>query len=260
MSGFRKTVLDWLISIFPYGDLGGVVCIIDNLELLQTSDSARKKLEQLRDKLFSYSGIRCVLCGSLGIVSGILSSPRLEGRLDTPITIKGIKCEYAPDVLTSRIKAFSLDLEKVYLPIEIHDFVRLYNILNQNIRNTLDYAHKYCLWIADEGEIPENNEKKQLQFDKWLSNLSHKTLSTLKSQMGQRPLKLLYNVGKDFGGSFSLGDYTDLDFKSIAAMRPHINTLEKFGLLTRYPDEDDKRRKTINITAKGWFIYYSQRL
>lgn len=253
-SGFRKTVLDWLLSIFTYGEIGGVVCIIDNLELLQTSDAARKKLEQLRDKLFSYSGIRCVLCGSLGIVSGVLSSPRLEGRLDTPIVVKGINFEYAPEIMNSRINSFSVG--ESYLPLRVNEFEQLYNILNFNIRNTLNYSHKYCIWVADEEKVPESDDEKEARFYEWLSQRSYKVLSEIKPQIGNRALET-FKRAVELGGTFSLGDFTEFNFNSVSTMRPHINILEKFGLLTRYIDEGDKRRKTINITAKGWFVNYA---
>ncbi|WP_155893250.1 ATP-binding protein [Cystobacter fuscus] len=51
-SGLRKEVLGWLNSVFPAeAGGGGVVCTIDNLELLQTSKHARQSLEQLRDAI-----------------------------------------------------------------------------------------------------------------------------------------------------------------------------------------------------------------
>lgn len=253
-SGFRKTVLDWLLKIFKYGENGGVVCIIDNLELLQTSDSARKKLEQLRDKLFSYSGIRCVLCGSLGIVSGILSSPRLEGRLDTPIIVKGIDCKYASEILNSRIKAFSS--KESYLPIRIEEFEKLYRILNFNIRNVLDYSHKYCLWVVDEDRIPKNDKEKGSRFYEWLDYMSRNLINEIKAQIGKRSLETFIRA-IELGGSFSLADYAEFNYKDVNGLRPHINAMEKYGMLTRYIAEDDKRRKTINITAKGWFLNYA---
>ena len=75
-SGFKVQVINWLEQIFPYSThrKSGIVCILDNLELLQTSSNARKQVEALRDTLFNYTGIRWVLCGSLGIVKSVASS------------------------------------------------------------------------------------------------------------------------------------------------------------------------------------------
>ena len=52
-SGFEKAVRDWLSEVFPDQSSGGIVCIIDNLELLQTSNKAREAIEAFRDTLFS---------------------------------------------------------------------------------------------------------------------------------------------------------------------------------------------------------------
>lgn len=67
-SGFRNIVLEWLKLVFPQKHSGGVVCVIDNMELLTHSQTARMVVESLRDTLFTIHGIRWVLCGSLGII------------------------------------------------------------------------------------------------------------------------------------------------------------------------------------------------
>lgn len=40
-------------------------------------------------------------------------------------------------------------------------------------------------------------------------------------------------------------------------MRPHVKDLEDAGLLVSTQDEGDKRRKTIQITPKGWLVNYA---
>jgi|GEM_PF-4424066 len=39
-------------------------------------------------------------------------------------------------------------------------------------------------------------------------------------------------------------------------MRSHIVDLEKYSLVSRSIDDGDKRRKTIQITPKGYFANY----
>jgi hypothetical protein len=84
-AGFEQLVRDWLLEIFPAHGSGGVVCIIDNLELLETGSKAKKLLEALRDRLFNTQGLRWVFCGANGIVTSIIASPRLSGYLTRPI-------------------------------------------------------------------------------------------------------------------------------------------------------------------------------
>jgi hypothetical protein len=59
LSGFRKLVSEWLASAFPGGRGGGVVCILDNLELTETSVRAKQLLESLRDEILTLDGVRC---------------------------------------------------------------------------------------------------------------------------------------------------------------------------------------------------------
>ena len=78
-NGFIRLVTEWLTTVFPDQATGGVVCVIDNLELLETSAIARRTIESLRDTLFTTNGIRWILCGAHGIIHSIVESPRLEG-------------------------------------------------------------------------------------------------------------------------------------------------------------------------------------
>jgi DNA-binding MarR family transcriptional regulator len=41
-------------------------------------------------------------------------------------------------------------------------------------------------------------------------------------------------------------------------MRPHVKSLEDANLLVSTVDEDDKRRKTIGLTANGWLVRYKR--
>lgn len=159
-SGFRNIIRQWLEGIFPYGSEGGVVCIIDNLEILETSDAARKSLEQLRDSLFNFSGIRWVLCGALGIVKSIAASPRLEGLLHDPIEIFGIKQQFASDIFSSRIDYYKAQ-DDYYMPINVDSFSFLFDVLSQNIRNTLGYANEYCMRVFDENLVLNSKTEKE---------------------------------------------------------------------------------------------------
>ncbi len=255
-SGFRLKILNWIKDIFPYRQNGGIICTIDNIELLQTSSMARKQLEQLRDTLFGYQGIRWVLCGSLGIVMGVASSPRLEGRLSDPIEINGVDERYTADILKSRISHYAINKEDYYLPLLEDDFVHLYNILNKNIRNTLNYANNYCLWIADENIKPLEQEDKKEAYKKWLDIRSSKKLLSIKQEIRPRAMEV-FKKSIEMRGTFSPSDYEYFGFKNFQAFRPHINRLENAGLVSSSIDESDKRRKTIQVTPEGWFLNYA---
>lgn len=255
-SGFIDTVKGWLNQVFPDPSIGGIVCIIDNLELLQTSRQARAMLEEIRDGVLAIPGTRWVLCGALGIVRSVAASPRLDGYLHAPIEVKGFDETLAVDVYTSRSNAFS-NSESTYLPLLAEDFELLYDILNNNIRSTLSYAGRYCMWAADH-TLPSTEEEKKELFKTWLDIETHSTYDDARKQIRQRAWQL-FNTVTEGEGAFSPGDYAIFDFNSAEALRPHVKDLEDNGLLVSSQDETDQRRKLIQVTPKGWAVAYAIR-
>lgn len=250
-SGFNNAVRNWLGEIFPTPQTGGVVCIIDNLELLQTSEAARQQLEALRDELLMVRGFRWVLCGALGIVLGVASSPRLQGHLLTPIQIAGISPEFVPDIYVSRVETYRVRNDW-YLPLEVESFERLYAILAANLRSVLGYADDYCQWVADR-DLPASPAEKQTLFDEWLTELCRNSHNAAQGQLKPRAWRV-FEDAIAIDGVFAPSDYEHFGFNSVMAFRPHVRDLEAAGLVVSTQDEGDKRRKTIQVTAKGWLV------
>lgn len=255
-SGFKKIVQTWLEQIYPNGDGGGVVCILDNLELLQTTEAARALLEQLRDLLFTIPGLRWVLCGATGIMHSVAASPRLDGFLHAPIEIPGLAQDSIDDVYKSRITAFSIELANASLPITPGDFDRLYTILNKNLRSLLSYADNYCMWVS-ERSIPLDDDEKQRLFGRWLTEESGKILEASKSQLGGRAWEV-FDKAVTMGGTFSPSDFAEFGCTNPQALRPQVKDLEEVHLLTSLREETDKRRKTIQVTPKGFLVAYAR--
>ncbi len=254
-SGFRKVMEDLLEDIFPTDDSGGIVCVLDNLELLQTSENARRKLEELRDPVLTLSGIRWVLCGALGIVRSVVSSPRLQGFLGEPVIIESIDRNLSSEILNSRIKALSDQDKPPYLPILPQCFGKLFEVLNFNIRSTLKYANDFCLYVSD-GDLPEEDDAKSKKFEAWLKDLSSKYYEDVKRQIRPRANET-FECAIRMGGIFSPSDYEEFGFNSIEAMRPQVRFLEDVGLISSSIDDSDRRRKTIQIMPKGWLVKYA---
>ncbi|MEV4886301.1 ATP-binding protein [Chitinophaga ginsengisegetis] len=144
-SGFRHKIKNWLQEIFPVKPGGGVVCTIDNLEIIGTPEFTKKNIEELRDSLFNISGIRWVLCGASGIVGNIASSARLKGFLHDPIEIKGVSTHCARSIYHSRIEYCSHN-DNFYIPLSEKAFIVLFDRLSHNIRNTFKYASDFCMY------------------------------------------------------------------------------------------------------------------
>ena len=251
-SGFRQRVEEWLSHAFPNGRGGGVVCILDNLELAETSARAKQLLENLRDPILTMSGLRWVLCGSSGIVRSVISSPRLEGILHAAIDVGAIDDRYAPDVLSSRVTAFA-EQPDAYIPILSEDFEEMYQCLRGNMRNTLSKADDFCMWVAERGNAPTDSAQKRALFHCWFDEECTRAASAAGKSLGNRAWKTFGKAVKK-GGSFSPSDFEEFGFENMQALRPSVRDLEQVDLLVSTQDDTDKRRKTIQVTPKGWMV------
>lgn len=252
-SGLRNAVGQWLKTIFPSPEAGAIICTIDNLELLQSSEIARSLLEQMRDELFNTLGIRWILCGSLGIVYGVVSSPRLEGYLHKPIEIGEIGAEHTKDLLLSRIAAYADPDKQPYIPINVEEFEFLYGILRGNTRSVLSYTDDYCQWVSDRNR-PLSQDEKTCSFLLWLTEQAESAYEATRQELRPKALEVFGQACAV--GVFSPSDFEAFGFNSIPAFRPHIRDLESVGLVVSTQDEGDKRRKTIQVTPKGWIVKY----
>ena len=257
-SGFVRQVTQWLESIFPDRATGGVVCVIDNLELFKTSAVARNTIEALRDTLFTVCGIRWVLCGAHGIIQSVVE-PRLVGYLGQPVSIKRLRLQQAQAVFDSRYKTFRDHTKQAqYLPLLRDDFHNLYMILGRTCANLTASANAYCLSVAEHGHLPKSDEEKSDRFSTWLKANARATTASIENHVGATALKLLKDAATTMNGEFNPSDFFLLGFNSIPAMRPHVKSLEDVGLLEATRDESDQRRRTITLTGKGWLVHWAR--
>lgn len=252
-SGLRQTIQKALKEIFTDVGQGGVICCIDNLELLQESNKVRLLLEQLRDSLLQIPGLCWVLCGALGITYGIASSPRLDGYLHRPIELKEMDSSFAPLILGRRIEVYS-DCEKPYLPINQSEFDKLYEIVRGNLRTVLSYVDNYCQAIAD-GACPNSEDEKRACFNKWLNDEAKANYDVARGSLTPRTLEV-FKTATSGPGTFSPGDFESYGFSSMQSFRPYIKSLEDVSLVVSTQDDSDKRRKTIQVTPKGWLVEF----
>ncbi len=252
-SGLPHIVEQWLAECFPGTLVGGFICVIDNLEILQTSQNARNILEQLRDTVLAQQGLRWVLCGARGIIRTAASSPRLEGRLSTPIELPPIALEDVPEVVARRLAAFSTR-EYANPPVDPDGFRYLYEVLNHNLRTALTHAENYSTALADGRLRPTTPEEKLADLKDWLKETTDRYYDDTKG-VGKRAWDVFEGL-IILDGQCSPGDYEEFGFTDQSAMRPHVKALEESQLVQSEQDETDNRRKTISITPRGWLIHY----
>lgn len=256
-SGFRVQVRQWLHQIFPSDSEGAVICVIDNLEILQSSKSAKQKVENLRDEIFNIPGVRWVLCGSLGIVRGVVTSPRLDGYVYDPIEIREIADHHCRDIITSRVETYKAGKKEPYLPITVDSFEKLYEILNGNIRSALARADNFCQWIAGE-HLPSSEKEKNDVFDQWLNNQAQKYYDSAKGYLRPKAIEIFKTACKK--GIFSISDFEEFGFDKPETFRPHVKYLLDAEIIVSSEDQSDKRRRTIQVTPKGWLVHYLFRI
>lgn len=274
--GLENLVREWLTSIFPLPTDGGVVCVIDNMELLQTSGHAKIVVETLRDRLFTLPGIRWVFCGANGIISGLVSSSRMDGFLGEPLQIAHVTKNLASDIFARRTgfykyknsSSFSpqgagnfqgkgLENES-YLPISSNDFEELYVILNYNLRSLLGACERFCTYVAESGGHPKDDVEKRNWYEKWLAIESRSALTAVSRHVKPRAWTIFDIAVKKMDGFFSPSDFESFGCKSLQVLRPHVVNLEECGLLTSVKDETDRRRKTISVTSKGYLVAHAR--
>lgn len=254
-SGFKRLMTEWLGQLFHEGDEGGIVVLIDNIELCGTTDVVKKHLEVLRDDLLTIPGIRCVFSGAPGMFLGPLSSPRLSGFFHDPVIVEGISADSSGKVLESRMASFAQVQGEAYLPISINCFEDLYVVLNRNLRALLEYADKYCMHVAEIGDHPQTAVIKTNAFYAWLRQEGKKVFDACDRQITNR-CWTVFDAAIQMGGAFSPSDYDRFECNSQEALRKYVKTLEDSELAVSVRDDSDKRRKTISITPKGHLVGY----
>jgi hypothetical protein len=253
--GFQTTIDGWLRACFPAREQGGFLCLIDNLELLETSQAARAQLEALRDSLINRPGLRWILCGARGIVRSAASSPRIHGVLSEPIELGPISDADIAEVVRRRIDAFAMSAD-AYVPVDANGFHHIYRTLNRNLRDSLKYCEDFALWLDHEDEQPESEDDKLRLLEVWMAQQAEQYLEATDN-VKPRAWEVFDDLASD-GGTCSPSDHELFGFNSPMAMRPHVKDLEEANLLISSVSDTDQRRKHIALTSRGWLVNYQR--
>lgn len=245
-----------LKAMFPNAKKGGVICVIDNLELLDKSTKARETLEAMRDKLLTAHGLIWVVCGARGIVRGVASSPRLQGHLSRPIEIGAIKRESIGDLIDRRVREYRISPGKEKTPVNQEGFLHIYKVCKDNLRISLKFCAEFSEWLHESELIDEDAGQKYALLESWLAQEASEFLSSI--QITPKPWEIFDKI-VDMGGTVSPSDHGKFGYDTPMAMRPQIKSLEDVGLVESTIDETDQRRRTISVTPKGWLVNYSRR-
>ena len=117
----------------------------------------------------------------------------------------------------------------------------------------LNQADEFCQYMFDRYP-PQSSAEKDAEFSAWLAIQAEEAFEAAKAQLRPAPLKVFQDACERV--VFSPGEFADFGFSSVQAIRPHIRDLESVQLLVSTQDEADKRRKTIQVTGRGWLVKY----
>lgn len=270
--GLSNLVKSWLSKIFPDYGSGGVVCIIDNLEILESATAARRALEALRDTLFNQPGLRWVFCGASGILTGVAASARLNDYLLPMVEVKPLAGSALDTMLEARIREFVPSDREHYLPIGGDELKHLYWVVNNNLRGLLHSADSYCEWIGDLGDHrPMTDEKKSEAFDRWLVLHATRQYETARTKIAKEAWEILDVVlGAKLQGSFTAANFDFIKSNSFLTithptMAKHVGTLVEQGFISASFDDvsKTKREKTAtryDVLPKGSMAHYGRYL
>jgi hypothetical protein len=270
--GLSQILKNWLLRLFPTKTHGSVVCIIDNLEVLQSSLVAQKLLEELRDRLFNEHGLHWVVCGADGIVNSSVASPRLSGYLAKPIVeVSTLRSNSLGELLNSRINEFkNHSIPNHYLPFTEQSFKDLYTVLNFNLRDTLSMAENFCTTVhMGKVNLSPNasDTEKEAQFDLWIVTESKKVHDEIGKALPLKAWSVLDTaMSNELQGSFGLGDYkvfrgnSKTPFPEEEDFKLLLTRMEIKGLISRRygdDDEDDVVGRTLySVTGKGSLAHF----
>jgi DNA-binding MarR family transcriptional regulator len=208
----------------------------------------------MRDEVLGLPGLRWVLCGSRGIVQTAASSPRLEGRLASPLIVGPLSHDAVTEVIGTRRAAYKIRPDAVS-PVGRQAFRHLYDILNSNLRNALKHADDFSLWLALESQPPWSWDNNRQLLEIWVTEKADEY--NKQTQMGQAAWRAFETLA-GMGGTCSPSDNEAFGYSTPMALRPQIKALEDANLVVSSIDDTDKRRKTISITPRGWLVQYAR--
>jgi hypothetical protein len=253
-SGFKEAVREELHRCFPAPGAGAIICVLDNLELLQTSAQARETLEALRDSVFSIEGLRWVLCGSRGIVSHARSQ-RLSGVFDPPLVVGPLPDEDSIELILRRLAYYGEPGATAPVPPEAFEF--LYRALHSNLRDAMAYAQQFSDWlfaeyVVHEKELPPETDRKAL-LEVWLTEQAD--AAHAESRVQRRVWQFFDDLA-DEGGRCGAGEWEAYGFSTQQQMGTAVTSLASSNLVVRETDPDNATRSIATITPQGWLVHF----
>lgn len=236
------------------GNPGGVVCILDNLELAGKVGDATKMLDILRDRVLGAPGIRWVLCGSRGIVSRARTQ-RLSGEFMPPTRIPVLTEDAAVEAVRRRIERYGN--EGAIPPLTPESFRTLYRVLNQNLRDTMTWAQNFSFWLRgqfSDGSFPDESGRAEYLMI-WLAEEAEKATATVRAQPAA--WTFFERICREGNGRAASSEFeTKYGFEDQQQGSGYVTVFANANLMVREVDPEDGRATINTVTAEGWLVFF----
>jgi hypothetical protein len=255
--GFESIVRPWLDQCFGSTGSAGLVAVLDNLELIRSSQHTRTVLEALRDRVFGIPGLRWILSGTADSLAAVTSSRRFEGILNEPTLIAPLHESWTPEVVSRRLEVFGGAASAA--PVDQFSFRHLYQVLNYNLRITLRYCEDYSFYLVDSrGHLGyqwvDFNERRAM-FERWLRRKARGANAGANVDPGSL---MLFDAVCKRREDFTIGDWRRTGSGSLQACRESVKQLVDQNLMRRVDVADDPEGMRYGVTPHGWLVSYAR--
>ncbi|WP_143226779.1 ATP-binding protein [Actinomyces naeslundii] len=261
--GLSQFVQNMLNEVFPDKNSGGILCLLDNFESVKERDKAKEIVETLRDSLFKRNGLRWIVSGAEGFVQTSFSSPKLFGVFSSPIQVSALPEECAVEVVKVRESWFKMEGQvDVNPPMSDEAFSQLFVWVGKGLRFALSLCEDYVL-SSDPQEIMslslQDRDKKFFTYIRDNSRERYKQFSNPKT-VTKADWKVFEKLVSDKSGACSPSEYRDFGYENMSPLLVRVRRLEKFELIKYSVDEEDGRRRQIEVSEFGRYIYLHRRM
>jgi peptidoglycan hydrolase-like protein with peptidoglycan-binding domain len=251
--GFADAVRRVLSECFPKGT-GGIVCILDNLEILGTSGEARDRLDELRDRVFNIDGLRWVLVGARGMVSRARIQ-RLSGIFAAPLQVGVLEDDAAIEAVRARIDYYGN--VGAIAPVTPQAFKYIYDVLHQNLRDAMSEAQAMSKKLAKiyktSDRFPSDEERDEL-IKQWLADAAE-AANKDANNLQPRAWQLFMDIAAA-GGRAGSSEWQTFSLASPQQFSGYMTQFLNANLIARESDPDDGKKVMNVVTALGWLVYH----
>jgi hypothetical protein len=245
------TMIDsWLAEIYPSPEHGGVILLLDNLEVLARFSNATRLFESLRDRLFKRPGLRWIISGAEGMVRTALSTPKMSGVFSDPIELLPIESTTVADVVTRRAEVLK-QRSDAKLPVSPEAFEAGYLATGQNLRFALGLADRFSMRTDPAQLIWADQAQRDRRYLQYRVGEGTKIIDSLSSDMTAAGWRIVTVLVRDKNGVGSPSEFADFGYRDANSLLRQIEPLARIGLLTIAVDDDDSSRRVITATEKA---------